>query len=234
MAGRATGGLRRESFSASVLSIESEFGPDELLGTLIPFVDPFSYNDRAFQAEAPSTPWLMNGTHLLNLRPGLSMHISPITLAIRASLSNPPPSHLDPVDSEKPTSTSLDSRPAMPPQHQCRSSPRLVGCVSGAVAPAHGQLKSAPHSHPYTRQASQFHSELLTNGIHDDDLSLVPGMPETTAKLVLPNTVRRRGSEAEDRTRGPALLQLEHSDGQRQVWQVRRRSSVFFFSRELL
>ena len=42
-------------------SFESEFDPCELIGTRIPFLDPFAYNDSDFQTEAPTPPGLSWG-----------------------------------------------------------------------------------------------------------------------------------------------------------------------------
>ena len=77
-AGGAAACLRQEA-SVSVPFTESEFDPSELLGSLIPFVDPFGFDDGVFQAAAPSSPTRpLIAPPLLNFHSGLSMLTSPI------------------------------------------------------------------------------------------------------------------------------------------------------------
>ena len=59
---------------------ESLFDPIELLGSQVPFVDPFGYDDCAFQTVDPALPRSLNRVLLSNLRSCLS---SPISLHSR-------------------------------------------------------------------------------------------------------------------------------------------------------
>jgi len=52
MAGSLAGSSLRRSPHRRPFSVELEFDPCELIGTLIPFVDPFGYDERDFRAEA--------------------------------------------------------------------------------------------------------------------------------------------------------------------------------------
>ena len=70
-----------------VYSMESEFDPVELLGTTIPFVDPFRFDESDFRAESPA-PSSMNLNHssFLKLRASLTTES---TLASLAAASYP-------------------------------------------------------------------------------------------------------------------------------------------------
>ena len=50
---------------------DSQFDPMELWETRIPFVDPFSYDERTFRADAPAPPLSMNGPSFSSLCIGL-------------------------------------------------------------------------------------------------------------------------------------------------------------------
>ena len=52
MAGSLAGSSLRRSPHRRPFSVELEFDPCELIGTLVPFVDPFGYDERDFRAEA--------------------------------------------------------------------------------------------------------------------------------------------------------------------------------------
>jgi len=64
-----------------VYTIESKFDPFELQGTIIPFVDPFSFDESDFRAEAPTPPSSIN----LNRSSFLKLRVS---LATESTLAN--------------------------------------------------------------------------------------------------------------------------------------------------
>jgi len=70
----AAGGLRQRSLNVMppFAPFESEFDPAELMGTIISFVDPFSFDPEDFQADSPSPPFSRNLSSLTKLRAGLS------------------------------------------------------------------------------------------------------------------------------------------------------------------
>ena len=79
MAGPARGGggshrQRPLTVIPSYAPVDSQFDPAELVGTVIPFVDPFSFDPADFRTEAPSLPSLLNHSSLqkLELRARLS------------------------------------------------------------------------------------------------------------------------------------------------------------------
>ena len=53
------------------LQFDSQFDPIELWGTHIPFVDPFSYDERTFRTDTPAPPPSMNGASFSSLCLGL-------------------------------------------------------------------------------------------------------------------------------------------------------------------
>ena len=107
MPGGAAGALRHQSHERwNDCLFESQFDPIELLGTRIPFVDPFGYDERTFRADATAPSPSMHSDSLSSLRLGLSMLTSPIPAHPRFQDSDDPyqfphPCHQDPLQPQR-------------------------------------------------------------------------------------------------------------------------------------
>ena len=105
---------RQEDLSASLLFSQSEFDPSGLQGTLLPFFDPFAYDDDAFQAAAPShTSFLIGPPEISNLRSALSMLTSPLLTNPRFQGPGQEPLPL-PQPVPPPVTVALDTHPERP------------------------------------------------------------------------------------------------------------------------